>query len=65
MRFDVVRQGMIYIYYVHAFNTYNILSVIYTQDPIAALSGQDEQDYTVDDVSCNFYDYTLVTNDNL
>ena len=28
-------------------------------------SDQNEQDFTANDVSCNFYDYSLVTNDNL
>ena len=28
-------------------------------------SVENEQDITVTDLSCNFYDYTLVTNDNL
>ena len=37
-----------------------------SQDPVAVLSEQASvQDFTVDDVSCNFYDYALVTNSNL
>ena len=40
-----------------------------SQDPTAALSEQtdvqNEQGFTVDDASCNFYDYTFLTNNNL
>ena len=47
--------------------TFNVCCI--SQDPSAVLSEQrsvqNEQDFTAVDVSCNFYDYTLVTNNNL
>ena len=51
-------------------NKFRMLSYIQcVQDPTAVLSEQrsvqNERDFTAVDVSCNFYDYTLVTNNNL
>ena len=58
MMFDVVHICIIYNHVIY--ELYICMCYVSQQTDI-----QDNEDFTVDDVSCNFYNFMLVTNHNL